>query len=149
MRDQHRNKRGLVQEVTDLRKQVADLKQAAVERRRVEDRLRRDGELLRALLDQAPHPHCLLTREGVPLLANRSFVELMGYASQGELVRIAGDLGLVVADSTLGAPVPMPQPTDVTYRRSDGARLVAPTVSTAVPGTDYLALTVLTNRQLA
>ena len=39
MRDQHRDKRDLINEVTDLRKQVADLKQAAAARRRVEEQL--------------------------------------------------------------------------------------------------------------
>jgi PAS domain-containing protein len=149
MRDQHRDKRDLVNEVTDLRKQVADLKQAAVERRRIEDGLRHDRELVRALLDQAPHPLCLLTTAGAPLLANRAFVELLGYASTGELVRIGTELGLVLGDSALaGAEAPVP-PTDITFRRSDGAGVVLPVVSSVVPGTEYLAITIVAHQQLA
>lgn len=149
MRDQHRDKRDLINEVTDLRKQVADLKQAAAERRRVEDGLRYDRELLRGLLDQAPHPLCLLTSTGSPLLANRAFVELLGYASCGELVRLGGELGLVVGEDPLGngrAPDPS---RELTFRRCDGASLTAPVLSAVVPRTEFLAITVLTHQQLA
>ena len=149
MRDQHRDKRDLVNEVTDLRKQVADLKQAAVERRRIEDGLRHDRELVRALLDQAPHPLCLLTAAGAPLLANHAFATLLGYASVGELLRLSRTLGLVVGDSTMaGAQGPV-RPADITFRRSDGVGVVVPVVSSVVPGTEYLAITVLVNPQLA
>jgi PAS domain-containing protein len=149
MRDQHRDKRDLVNEVTDLRKQVVDLKQAAVERRRIEDGLRHDRELVRALLDQAPHPLCLLTTAGAPLLANNAFATLLGYASVGELVRLGKDLGLVVGDSTMaGAQGPV-RPADITFRRNDGAGVVLPVVSSVVPGTEYLAITVLVSPQLA
>ena len=145
MRDQHRDKRDLVNEITDLRKQVADLKQAAVERRRVEDGLLRDRELFRALLDQAPHALCLLSGAGAPLLANQPFVELLGYASPGELVRLAGELGLVTGDSELAPD----RRREVAFRRFDGGTLVAPTLSVQVPGTDYLAITVLASPQTA
>jgi PAS domain-containing protein len=149
MRDQHRDKRDLVNEVTDLRKQVVDLKQAAVERRRIEDGLRHDRELVRALLDQAPHPLCLLTTAGAPLLANHAFATLLGYASVGELVRLGRDLGLILADSAVAGAEPPVRPADITFRRSDGVGVVLPVVSSVVPGTDYLAITILTNRQLA
>jgi PAS domain-containing protein len=145
MRDQHRDKRDLVNEITDLRKQVADLKHSATERRRVEDGLLRDRELFRALLDQAPHALCLLSAAGAPLLANQPFVELLGYASPGELVRLAGELGLVLGDPGLTPD----QLQDVAFRRSDGGTFVTPTLSSRVPGTDYLAITILTNPQLA
>ncbi|HQR17870.1 MAG TPA: PAS domain-containing protein, partial [Gemmatimonadales bacterium] len=149
MRDQHRDKRDLVNEVTDLRKQVADLKQAAAERRRVEDGLRHDRELFRGLLDQAPHPLCLLTSTGFPLLANRAFAELLGYASAGELVRLGGELGLVLGDDALGDGPPSSQSKEITFRRYDGASLTAPVVSAVVPRTELLAITVLTHQQLA
>ena len=149
MRDQHRDKRDLINEVTDLRKQVADLKQAASERRRVEDGLRHDRELLRGLLDQAPHPLCLLTSTGLPLLANRAFVELLGYASSGELVRLGGELGIVVGDAALGSGNLPDQSRGLTFRRCDGASLTAPVISAVVPRTEFLAITVLTHQQLA
>lgn len=149
MRDQHRDKRDLVNEVTDLRKQVADLKQAAVERRRIEDGIRHDRDLIRALLDQAPHPLCLLTTAGAPVLANHAFATLLGYASVGELVRLGRDLGLILADSAkAGAETPV-RPADITFRRNDGVGVVLPVVSSVVPGTEYLAITVLVNPQPA
>jgi PAS domain-containing protein len=149
MRDQHRDKRDLVNELNDVRKQVADLKQAAAERRRAEDGLRHDREMLRALLDQAPHPLCLLTSTGSPLLANRAFAELLGYASAGEVVRLGGELGLVVGNESLGNGHLPGSARELTFRRSDGASLTAPVVSAVVPRTEFLAITVLTNQQPA
>lgn len=148
MRDQHRSKQELVNENTDLRKQVADLKQAAAERRRVEDTLRHNAELLRCLLDQAPHPLCLLDSNASPLLANRAFVELLGYQSPGELVRLGAALGLIIGDESHGIESPAPITREITFRRSDGAGLTAAVLSTVVPRTDYLAITVLTDQQL-
>lgn len=148
MREEYRKKRGLVQENTDLRKQVADLKQAAVERRRVEDRLRHDRELLRLLLDEAPHPLCLLTAGGAPVLANKPFVELLGYASLGELIRIGDDLGLLVGPLAPDAPTP-DQSQDLTFRRSNGETIVAAAIASTIPGTGYMAITVLATPQAA
>ncbi len=145
MRDQYRDKRELVNELTDLRKQVADLKQSAAERRRVEEGLRHDRELMRALLDRAPHPLCLLTTAGAPLLANHAFAQMLGYASVGELVRLGSDLGVVMGDSALAAAAPG-QPRDLTFRRRDGDGLVLPAISSVVPGTEYLAITVVANQ---
>lgn len=149
MRDQHRNKRGLVHENTDLRKQVADLKRAAVERRRVEDGLRHDRELLRMLLNQAPHPLCLLTAGGTPLLANRPFLDLLGYSTVGELLRVGGALGLLVGSPPLAEPAMPGQARDVTFRRFDGESLVTAVMASPVPGTDYLAVTVVATPQAA
>ena len=149
MRDQHRHKQDLINENTDLRKQVADLKQSAAERRRVEDTLRHDRELLRSLLDQAPHPLCLLDSDAVPLLANRAFVELLGYRSAGELVRLGSELGLVIGDAFPGNGHPMAIAGEITFRRSDGAALTAPVLSTVVPRTDLLAIAVLPKEQPA
>jgi PAS domain-containing protein len=148
MRDQHRSKQELINENTDLRKQVADLKQAASERRRVEDTLRHDRELLRALLDQAPHPLCLLDSNAVPLLVNRAFAELLGYRSPGELIRLGSALGLVVGDPSRASGQPDGMASEITFRRSDGGALTTPVLSTVVPRTDLLAITVLTNQQL-
>jgi len=149
MRDQHRDKRDLVGELTDLRKQVADLKLAAGERRRVEDGLRHDRELLHTLLNQSPHPLCLLTTTGSPLIANHAFAQLLGYASSGELVRIGRDLGLIRGDSVLaGAEAPV-KPKEITFRRSDGTGLVLAAISSVVPGTEYLAITIVANPLLA
>jgi PAS domain-containing protein len=149
MRDEYRKKRGLVQENTDLRKQVADLKQAALERRRVEDGLRHDRELLRALLNQSPHPLCLVDGEGLPLLANQSFVELLGYASPGELIRLAGALGLVLGHAPGGSNDADPLLAKLVLRRSDGVGVAHPVLTAMVPGTTYRSLTVMVSAQPA
>jgi len=149
MRDQYRDKRELVSELTDLRKQVGDLKQAAAERRRVEDGLRHDRDLLRSLLDQAPHPLCLLTTAGAPLLANHAFARMLGYASAGELVRLGSDLGVVLGDAAPDDGAAPVQPREMTFRRRDGDGLVLPAISSVVPGTEYLAITIVLHSLLA
>jgi hypothetical protein len=52
MRDQHRPKQDLINEVIGLRKQVADLREAMTARRRVEDALRESERQLRALVER-------------------------------------------------------------------------------------------------
>ena len=99
MRDQHRGKQELIDEVTGLRKQVADLKQAQLERRRIEDGLRRSEEQLRTLLDAAPVGVCLLTPSGEPILANARLAGMLGYESPQELVRLAGSIGLLADEA--------------------------------------------------
>jgi len=149
MRDQHRDKRELITELTDLRKQVTDLKQAAGERRRIEEGLRRDRDLLRALLDQSPHPLCLMTTTGAPLLANAPFAELLGYASPGELVRLGGELGLVaMADGWAGDPS-LGNLQELTFRRRDGVSLVLPALAAPVPGTEQVAVAIAPSARAA
>ena len=99
MRDQHRGKNELIDEVTGLRKQVTDLKQAQLERRRIEDGLRRAEEQLRTLLDAAPVGLCLMTPSGEPVLANARLAGMLGYESPQELVRLGGSLGLVADEA--------------------------------------------------
>jgi PAS domain S-box-containing protein len=94
MRDHHRPKQDLVNEVVGLRKQVADLREAMAARRRVEDALRHSEEQLRALIDGSPVGLCLFQPEGVPLAANRPFARLLGYDSPAELLNVGGVLGL-------------------------------------------------------
>lgn len=94
MRDQHRPKQDLITEVAALRKQVADLKEAMTERRRVEDALRHGEAQLRLLTDVAPVGLCLAGPDGTPLVSNRPFARLLGYDSPAELLRVAGVLGL-------------------------------------------------------
>ena len=117
MRDQNKGKLDLVDDNTDLRKQVHDLKQSALERRRIEDGLRREVEVLRTLVESAPLALCLLGPTGQPLLANTAFARLLGYSSPGELVRLATDLGLFV-DRGNAAESPV-----TTFRRKDNTHL--------------------------
>ena len=97
MRDNHRPKQDLVHEVTGLRKQILDLKEAMVARRRVEDALRDAEALLRSLTDGAPVGLCLFRRDGTPLAANGPFARMLGYDSPAELQRIGGVLGVFAA----------------------------------------------------
>jgi PAS domain-containing protein len=125
MRDQHRGKHELIDEVTGLRKQVADLKQAQLERRRIEDGLRRAEEQLRALLDAAPVGLCLMTPSGEPILANARLAGMLGYDSPQELVRLGGSLGLIADEAGRSwlrtcAADPVPGQTAMTFRCRDG-----------------------------
>lgn len=99
MRDQHRPKQELINEVVALRKQVADLKEATAARRRVEDALRHSEEQLRALVDCAPVGLCLLETAGTPISANDSLARMLGYDSPAELLSISRVLGMF-ADAT-------------------------------------------------
>ena len=94
MRDNHRPKQDLIHEVTGLRKQILDLKEAMVARRRVEDALRSAEALLRSLTDGAPVGLCLFRRDGTPLTANGPFARMLGYDSPTELQHIGGVLGV-------------------------------------------------------
>jgi PAS domain S-box-containing protein len=94
MRDQHRQKQDLINEVVALRKQVTDLREAMAARRRVEDALRHSEEQLRALVDGSPVGLCLFRSDGTPLAANRPFARMLGYDSPTELLGIASVLGL-------------------------------------------------------
>ena len=94
MRDNHRPKQDLIHEVTGLRKQILDLKEAMVARRRVEDALREAEARLRSLTDGAPVGLCLFRRDGTPLTANGPFARMLGYDSPAELQRVGGVLGI-------------------------------------------------------
>jgi hypothetical protein len=47
-----------------------------------------------------------------------------------------------------GAEAPV-QPKEITFRRRDGEGLVLPAISSVVPGTEYLAITIAANQQPA
>jgi PAS domain S-box-containing protein len=94
MRDEHRPKQELIHEITGLRKQIIDLKEAMTARRRVEDALRAAEALLRTLTDNAPVGLCLFRRDGTLLTSNRPFARMLGYDSAAELLRVGGVLGV-------------------------------------------------------
>ena len=96
MTHQHRGKTELAGDVVALRKQVADLKEEAVARRRVEDALRATAEELRVHLDGVPVPLARLAANGDPLLANAALARLLGYAAARELLGLGPVLGLFV-----------------------------------------------------
>jgi PAS domain-containing protein len=94
MRDQHRPKQDLINEVVALRKQVADLRDAMAARRRVEDALRHSQEQLRALVDGSPVGLALFRLDGTPVAANWPFARTLGYQSPEELLSVGGVLGV-------------------------------------------------------
>ncbi|HJR16552.1 MAG TPA: PAS domain-containing protein [Gemmatimonadales bacterium] len=94
MRDNHRPKQDLIHEVTGLRKQIVDLKEAMVARRRVEEALRETESRLRSLTDGAPVGLCLFRRNGTPLASNAPFARMLGYESPAELQRVGAVLGI-------------------------------------------------------
>ena len=127
MRDQHRPKQELINEVTGLRKQIADLKDAMTARRRVEDALRSNEEQMHALADGAPVGLCLFDSGGSPLAANRPFARLLDYDSASELLRVAGSLGVFSNREEQRRVFELVQRgqervTGVIFRRKDGAR---------------------------
>lgn len=148
MRDQHRPKQDLINEVTALRKQVADLKDAMAARRRVEDALRQTEEQLRTLADTVPVGLCLFRSNGSPLIANRPFARLLGYESPAELLRVADALGVfanreeqirVLAMVSRGQE----RVAGVIFRRKDGGRQAFGVIGTVCEAPPATALVVL------
>lgn len=94
MRDQHKPKQDLINEVIGLRKQVADLKEAAVARWRAEEALRRSEEQYRALVEHVPGAICRLAPSGEFLQANAAFAELLGYRTRSEVLELGRTMGI-------------------------------------------------------
>jgi len=126
MRDEHRPKQDLIHEVVGLRKQIADLKEAAVSRRRVEEALRESEEHYRALVEQAPAGICRIGQTGELLAANSAFAAMLGYASRKEVVELARISGLFTDTAerervmTLLASAASTGIGQVRFRRQDG-----------------------------
>ncbi len=125
MRDQHRPKQDLINEVTALRKQIADLKDAMTARRRVEDALRQSEERVRSLADTVPVGLCLFRSNGSPLVANRPFAGLLGYESPAELLRVGDVLGVFASreeEARVLTLVEQGRSVGAIFRRKDGTR---------------------------
>jgi PAS domain S-box-containing protein len=127
MRDQHRPKQDLINEVTALRKQVADLRDAMTARRRVEDALRLSEEQLRLLIDSAPVGLCVFRPNGTPVTANRPFARLLGYDTTAELLRVTDSLGVFGSREEQGRVLALVERglervAGVVFRRKDGTR---------------------------
>jgi PAS domain-containing protein len=95
------SKADLAIEVTALRKQVNDLKEAAAARRRVEDALRSSDDLARATLEECPVPLCRINGGGRMLYGNRALAEFLRYESRREFVELVPVLGLFAEDTAL------------------------------------------------
>lgn len=127
MRDQNRPKQDLINEVVGLRKQVADLKQAAVARWRAEEAVRRSEEQYRALVEYVPGGICRLSPEGAFLQVNAAFAEMLGYGSRTAAVDLGagGFAGVSERERVLAAfrEAESVQDFPAELRRSDGAVL--------------------------
>jgi PAS domain S-box-containing protein len=143
MRDNHRPKQDLINEVTGLRKQILDLKEAIVARRRVEDALREAESRLRSLTDRAPVGLCLFRRSGTPIAANTPFARMLGYETPAELQRVGGVLGIftnpeeqarVLAGNGIAS--------GVFFRHKEGSRLCFSVVSANGEEQDTVALVI-------
>ena len=147
MRDDHRPKQDLIHEVTGLRKQILDLKDAMVARRRVEDALRDAEAMLRSLTDGAPIGLCLFRRDGTPLTTNGPFARMLGYDSPAELQRIGGVLGVFagreeqarVLGSIPSGSSPLPW---AVFRSKDGTHRLLRVMAADCPEHDSVALVV-------
>jgi PAS domain S-box-containing protein len=127
MRDQHRPKQDLINEVIGLRKQIADLREAMTARRRVEDALRLSEEQLRRLVDAAPVGLCLFRPDGTAVAANRLLARLLGYDSTAELLRVGDTLGVFGSREEQGRVLAqvergLERVASVVFRRKDGTR---------------------------
>lgn len=108
MHDAHRTKHELIHEITGLRKQVMDLKEAMTARRRVEDALRETEGTLRRLADAAPVGLCLFQLDGTLVAANRPFARMLGYDTPADLLAIATVLGVFASpeDQSIAFTIP-------------------------------------------
>ena len=148
MRDQHRPKQDLVNEVVALRKQVADLREAMAARRRVEEALRHSEEQLRALVDRSPVGLCLTRLDGTPLAANQLLAHLLGYNSPAELLSIGNALGMFINREEQARVVDLIRrgedwAGDVLFRRKSGGPHASWVMGAMSQGPDSVALVVL------
>jgi PAS domain S-box-containing protein len=127
MHDAHRSKHELIHEITGLRKQVMDLKEAMTARRRVEDALRETEGMLRRLTDGAPVGLCLFQLDGTLVAANRPFARMLGYDTPADLLAIATVLGVFASpeDQSLAFTIPNTRETrlqNASFRLKSGCR---------------------------
>ena len=133
MRDDHRPKQDLIHEITGLRKQVVDLKEAMTARRRVEEALRRAETLLRALSDGAPVGLGLFREDGTLLTANRPFARMLGYDSPAELQALSSVCGVFASPEDQSRALRGSSGPETAghamFRRKDGCRRTHPVLS--------------------
>jgi PAS domain S-box-containing protein len=125
MRDQHRPKQDLINEVVALRKQVADLREEMAARRRVEEALRHSEEQLRALVDGSPAGLFLFKPDGAPIAASTPFARMLGYESPAELLSVSQVLGVFASGAERARVVRLieggeERVGDILFRRKDG-----------------------------
>ena len=148
MRDQHRPKQDLINEVVALRKQATDLRDAMAERRRVEDALRHSAEQLRVLIDGSPVGLCLFRSDGSAAAANRQFAQVLGYDSSPELLSVANVLGLFASREEQARVVELiaraeKYSGEVLFRHKTSRPYAARVIGAHCKNTDTLVLVVL------
>jgi PAS domain-containing protein len=125
MRDEHRPKQELIQEITSLRKQVGDLKEAMTARRRVEEALRTTASSLRDLTDAAPIGLGLFRSDGTLLSANQRLARMLGYQSPAELQSVGAVLGVFASPEDQARALNPCRPGETLpalFRSKDGCR---------------------------
>jgi PAS domain-containing protein len=146
MRDNHRPKQDLIHEITGLRKQVLDLKEAMVARRRVEEALREAQSRLHSLTDGAPVGLCLFRRDGSPLTANIGFARMLGYESPAELQRIGSVLGIFATPEERARVLACgaaDYESGVLFRHKSGARLCLSAMAAVAPEQETVTIVTL------
>jgi PAS domain-containing protein len=145
MRDEHRPKQELIQEITSLRKQVGDLKDAMTARRRVEDALRSTASSLRDLTDAAPIGLGLFRSDGTLLSANQRLARMLGYQSPSELQSIAAVLGVFASPEEQARalnPCRLGEALPALFRNKDGCRRIHRVLAGSLDDTQSLVLAV-------
>jgi PAS domain-containing protein len=140
MHDAHRSKHELVHEITGLRKQIVDLKEAMTARRRVEDALRETESTLRGLADGAPVGLGLFDLKGTLIAANRTLATMLGYDSPADLLAIVTVLGLFMGteDQTVALAAGSDSaPRTVWFRLKSGCREAHPVLSRRCSDPDH------------
>lgn len=151
MRDNHRPKQDLIHEVTGLRKQILDLKEAMVARRRVEDALRETESRLRSMTDGAPVGLCLFHSDGTPLAANTPFARMLGYESPAELQRIGSVLGIFASAEELSRALGSSTPghgSGAFFRSKDGSHVCLSVLAARCQEQDTVALAIYSRSNL-
>ncbi|MEE8192704.1 MAG: PAS domain S-box protein, partial [Gemmatimonadales bacterium] len=82
MADQNKTKAQLIEELTKLRRQVAELERQAAAREVAEEALRTEKAFLDGLFENAPEAVVLVTNDSFVLRANRFFTEVFGYEEE-------------------------------------------------------------------
>jgi PAS domain S-box-containing protein len=102
----HQKSQQQVDEVIALRKQVADLKEAATARKRVEDALRLSEGCHRRLVERCPAALGQIDANGYLLFANDAFARQLGYSSKTEVLALGTGMtvfsGLAERERALG-----------------------------------------------
>jgi PAS domain-containing protein len=142
-------------EVLALRKQVNDLREAALAQQRVERALREAIEFHRATLEEVPFPLCKITGDERVLYANGAIADFLGYESRHELAVLLPVLGVFLDRTNLAqlrqvAPeTPAYLETTGQFRRKDGSGCPARfRLQQAPEGSDY-TIAILSRVELA